>query len=177
MHARRRESAPDRLTGKTDDQTGGRPQERLHEHLHGRPDKATVERACATLRRNGQRVTATRQRVLEVLVEHPRQHTADQIADLLADHQVHRSTAYRTLELFTRLGIVSVSSLGHEAATYHLVSDTHLHGHCLRCHAVIALPADLLAAVADRLARDGGFALDAQASTLTGVCGECAGSS
>lgn len=143
-----------------------------HYHHHGEAGDLVAE-AVEELRRQGERATAARRAVLEALAEHHRHLSADEVAERLSDHGVHRTTAYRALERFAELGIVAVRQLAGEAASYHLATSSHLHGHCRSCQAVIALPPESFATAAQALEEAAGFQLDLHQSTLTGLCLTC----
>ncbi|WP_146341286.1 Fur family transcriptional regulator [Nesterenkonia sp. NBAIMH1] len=86
---------------------------------------------------------------------------------------MHRTTVYRALERFAELGIVAVRQVAGEAASFHLATSTHVHGHCRSCQAVVALPPESFAAAAEALEADAGFQLDLHQSTITGLCAHC----
>ncbi|GAB3842744.1 Fur family transcriptional regulator [Nesterenkonia populi] len=144
-----------------------------HHHHHRGEGGELVEAALEELRRQGERATAARRAVLQVLEEHHRHLSADEVAERLTDRGVHRTTAYRALERFAELGIVAVRQLAGEAASYHLATSTHLHGHCRGCQAVVALPPESFATAVEAVDAAAGFQLDLHQSTLTGLCSDC----
>ncbi|MCR2764831.1 transcriptional repressor [Microbacterium sp. zg.B48] len=152
-----------------------------HRRLHAAAEPDAVGAALAALRARGERVTAPRRAVLEALAHHAEHLTADEVAALLEDTDVHRATVYRTLELLAATGVVSHRHVPGGAARYHLAATgagrEHLHGHCLRCGEVVVLPPDPLDGVGPRVLEGAGFRLDARQSTLVGLCARCAGSS
>lgn len=150
-----------------------------HERLHSADADVedAVSAAVAALRRRGQRMTAPRRAVLEVLAAHADLLTADEVAALLEDTGAHRATVYRTLDLLAETGVVSHRHTPGSATRYHLSAtgpgQAHLHGHCQRCGAVVVLPRDALDIVGGRLYRESGFMLDVWQSSLTGLCSRC----
>ena len=126
------------------------------------------------LRRRGERATAARRSVLQVLAGHAEHVSADEVAEMLSAEGIHRTTAYRALERFAELGIVTVRQIPGEAASYHLATASHLHAHCRVCHAVMALDPESFEAAAQAAAQSIGFQLDLQQSTLIGRCARCA---
>lgn len=145
-----------------------------HFHHVGDPE-VFADHAVAVLRANGKRVTRARKLLLGVLARNHDHLTADEVADLLQDEGVHRVTVYRTLEALTEVGAVTHLQTPGGATSYHLATDSHLHGHCIECNRVIALPAGIFGGAADQLQRSVGFALDANRSSLLGVCATCQG--
>ncbi|KAA9395559.1 transcriptional repressor [Kocuria coralli] len=152
---------------------------RDHDRLHGESADASVERAAARLRERGERLTAARRGVLEVLARHTGHLSADEVAVELdrsngsSGSPVHRTTVYRTLERFFELGILSHRQLPGGASAYHLAAASHLHGHCARCDTVVALDPGAFDRAAESVVAVTGFALDLQASVLVGLCEGC----
>lgn len=144
-----------------------------HDVLHDGGQRRLVEEALGRLRQAGERLTAARRAVLEVLAGRHEHLSADELASLLAARGVHRTTVYRTLEVFSALGLVSVRQLPGGAAAYHLASTSHLHGHCGRCDAVLALPRREVEEIIAAVERTSGFLLDLERSTLLGRCAAC----
>ncbi|AYF30016.1 transcriptional repressor [Micromonospora tulbaghiae] len=132
-----------------------------------------VAKVAAALRNNGDRMTASRRAVIEVLVHEPGHISAEQVAAAAA--HVHRSSVYRALETLTELGFVQHVHLGHGSTAYHLINHTgpHLHAQCRSCGTIYDLPGPLLDAVARRLDRDLGFRLEAHHVALSGTCSAC----
>lgn len=149
-----------------------------HEQLHSRAAADAVSAAVVRLRERGERVTAPRRAVLEVLAGRSDHLTADEVSILLEGTDVHRATVYRTLDVLAAAGVVSHRHHAGGATRYHLAAAAegaeHLHGHCRGCGTVVVLPADALASAAATLREAGGFRLEAEQSTLVGLCRECA---
>jgi len=149
-----------------------------HEHLHATATVDAVRVAVARLRLRGQRVTAPRRAVLEVLSSRPEHLTADEVSELLDGTDVHRATVYRTLDLLAATGVVSHRHTAGGATRYHLAATAegheHLHGHCRSCGTVAVLPADALDHIIARLRAVSGFHLEVEQSSLAGLCETCA---
>jgi Fur family ferric uptake transcriptional regulator len=129
------------------------------------------------IRDEGGRVTASRRVIVEAMLEGASHHlTANDIVDAVRsrDPEFHRSTVYRTLDRLTELGVVDRMQIGAGPAVYHLSPRPHHHLVCDRCGAVQEAPADVLDAVASRLAGDRGFVLNPAATPLHGLCASCA---
>ncbi len=135
-----------------------------------------VDRASASVRAHGGRLTGPRRAVLTALAARNAHLTADQVVMAVAerDPSVHRASVYRTLETLTRLGVVQHVHVGHGTTTYHLADDEpHLHAQCEQCGAVLDLPGTLLDPVADDVLREHGFALAPAHVALSGTCAAC----
>ena len=88
---------------------------------------------------------------------------------------MHRASVYRTLEALCEMGVVQHVHTGHGGAAYHLIEDddVHLHAQCRQCGALLDVPIEGLSAVAQRLRRKHGFALDPGHVALSGTCRDC----
>ena len=128
------------------------------------------------LRARGERLTRPRQAVLLALVD-AGPLTVEQVAERVSgrDRSVHLASIYRSLETFSRLGIVQHVHLGHGTTAYHLVSDhgPHAHAQCRVCRGVWDVPAAVLDPAARHLADSSGFRLDPTHAALSGVCATC----
>lgn len=140
-----------------------------------------AQRAIDQLRARGQRVTAARRALVEVLARTGEHLNADEIAERMSTlaPDVHRATVYRTIDSLVSLGILTHVHLPHGAATYHLTGvddhDDHLHLVCRTCGVVVDAPHDLLDPVVEAARSELGFELDPHHVALTGECGACRG--
>lgn len=136
-----------------------------------------VAHVATLLRQRGERMTGPRKAVLTVLARHSGHLSAEQVVASVSvlDPAVHRASVYRTLDALTGLGVVQHLHTGHGGTAYHLADGpgAHLHAQCHTCGALWDLPADLLDAVAGRLARETGFVLDPTHVALSGTCAAC----
>ncbi|GHD37610.1 transcriptional repressor [Nocardiopsis kunsanensis] len=149
---------------------------------HHQDTEALVAQAVARLRVAGERITPARRDMLTVLAGSPEHLSADEVVSRMTDSRqtgtAHRTTVYRTLERFAAAGIVVHQRLPGGATGYHLRTDSHLHGHCVGCQAVVALPTEVLEEIAparERMRAASGFEIDLHGSTLLGRCGDCRG--
>ena len=130
------------------------------------------------LRTRGLRLTAQRQRVLDVVdaLEHA---TPEAIGARLREDvgpggaAPDPSTVYRTLELLERLGLVWHTHLGKGAPIYHAAEHPHVHVVCASCGEIASADPQLLAGAAERLAADLGFTVDVGHVALSGTCRAC----
>lgn len=148
-----------------------------HDALHAAARGEDLRAAISTLRSRGERVTAPRRAVLSVLAARADHLTADDVAALLGDGDVHRATVYRTLDLLAASGVVSRQHVPGGAARYHLATTVggrrHLHGQCTDCGAVVMLPPEALRAAGRTLRAMTGFDWSPDQSTFSGRCATC----
>lgn len=87
---------------------------------------------------------------------------------------VNISTVYRTLELLTRLGLVTETVLGGGRVRYHPVEKGH-HHHlvCQECGAIIDLDESVLSPLKSALLREYGFMADLTHLAILGRCTKC----
>ncbi|HET7034059.1 MAG TPA: Fur family transcriptional regulator [Thermomicrobiaceae bacterium] len=126
------------------------------------------------LRRVGQRATPQRLVILGALT--PGEHLT--VDDVFARVEpmlpsVNRSTVYRTLELFSDLGLVSVTDLGCGARQFELIDEPHHHLICHRCGAILELDDDLVDPLRAAIRARYGFAPAIDHLALFGFCAEC----
>ena len=136
-----------------------------------------VDEILAELRRDGGRVTATRRRVVEVIVASRDHHltAADIVGAVRADEpEFYESTVYRTLDRLVELRLVQRVQLGPGPAVYHLAHRPHEHLVCERCGGVTEIDAGLVDALAEQVLVTHGFHIRSAASTIAGICRSCA---
>jgi Fur family transcriptional regulator, ferric uptake regulator len=138
-------------------------------------ERRDVREIMERLAEAGGRRTASRQAIVEVIVEAGSHLTAEEIV-----HQVHTrfpsvnlSTVYRTLDALTDLGIVDHVHFGHGRAVYHRTDEAHQHLVCEACGAVEELPVARLRAFLGMIDRDFGFEVDRRHFAIVGRCGPC----
>lgn len=125
----------------------------------------------------GHRLTGPRLAVWDVVAGSQSHMTAEEIADSVKeiDPTVNLSSVYRSLALFTDLGLVRESNLGANEATHWELahSDEQFHLKCVRCGRVEHHTGDLVSQVEAHLSRDHGFAADRIELLVSGTCREC----
>ena len=135
--------------------------------------------ATTRLRRDGQRYTASRRALVDVLAASPRPLA---IADILGRGDVPQSSAYRNLAVLERAGVVRRVHAVDDFARYELAEDLTEHHHHLICStcggvedftAPTALERSLRRAVED-VEGATGFAATHHRLDLVGVCSACA---
>jgi Fe2+ or Zn2+ uptake regulation protein len=131
------------------------------------------------LREDGQRYTAQRQALVELLAD-----VAPVSIPELLEHrpELAQSSAYRNLAVLERAGVVHRIVTSHEFARYELAEDlTHHHHHhliCTTCGAVAdfemteAVEQELEVALA-RAAKRAGYRVRTHRLDLVGTCPDC----
>lgn len=140
---------------------------------------STVSRVdlAAELRDRGYRMTRQRRAVWDVLRRAPGHLTVEEIASRLA-HQgddVDLASIYRTLDLFSELGIARPSRLGDSDASRWEVAhpDEHFHLVCLQCGDVDHHVGNLVSTIESHLDRGHGFQAYQVELTVEGRCARC----
>ncbi|MCA9862293.1 MAG: Fur family transcriptional regulator [Thermomicrobiales bacterium] len=144
-----------------------------HNHPHG-SEGLTSSVLADRLRRAGQRVTPQRLVILGALL--PSGHLAADEVFARVEGQlpgVNRSTVYRTLDLFSELGLVSVTDLGGGARQYELLDQPHHHLICHRCGEAIEMDDALIEPMREAIRARYGFAPQVDHLALFGFCIEC----
>jgi Fur family transcriptional regulator, ferric uptake regulator len=144
---------------------------------------SSTDAALEILRARGQRVTAARRAVIEVLEPHDHL-TADEIAARAeaAAPGVHRTTVYRALATLGEIGLIAHTHVAGAATIYHLTPGEqdadhhaldHAHVQCTVCGSLFNIEDDLLTPLAENLEGEIGFRLDVHHAALLGVCKRC----
>jgi Fe2+ or Zn2+ uptake regulation protein len=119
--------------------------------------------------------------VWEAIVEGPAHQTADEIALAVrsVDANVNLSSIYRSLALFSDLGLVRESNLGSGEATHWELAhpDEQFHLRCTSCGSVTHHTGDLVAQVEAHLTRNHGFRAERVELLVQGLCEDCTKSS
>lgn len=156
----------------------------FHAHDHGHEN--CIETGLAEAERRavaaGQRLTANRRAVLEILLGDHRPMGAYDVLEKMTDqdgNQPGPPIAYRALEFLTRLGVVHridrlnafiACSLG-QAGDHCLGGDAFLI--CEQCRRVAELSADMIGQVLQTAADSAGFTVTGATVELMGLCPDC----
>jgi Fur family ferric uptake transcriptional regulator len=119
------------------------------------------------------RLTTPRRKVFEILHE---SETPLQIGEIIKNcPDIDRVSIYRTLELFTKLGITDIVPLGWKQR-YELTSPFkphHHHLYCTNCGKLIDVHSQKLEQVVAAIARDYNFSPTEHKFEVSGLCKEC----
>jgi len=124
---------------------------------------------------SGVRLTPQRFMVLEAIAAQPGHTTAEQILATVQTHYPHinKTTIYRTLELLADLGMVAITHMGGNQATYELLESPHHHLICKRCSTIIEVPDATLNPLRQALTGEHGFQPALDHFSLFGICRAC----
>jgi Fur family ferric uptake transcriptional regulator len=129
------------------------------------------------LAESGHRLTGPRLAVWAVVTGSESHMTAEEIADAVrdADPTVNLSSVYRSLALFSDLGLVRESNLGANEATHWELahSDEQFHLKCTSCGSVEHHTGDLVAQIESHLSDHHGFLADRVELLVSGTCRRC----
>jgi Fe2+ or Zn2+ uptake regulation protein len=137
---------------------------------------AVVTRLAA----GGQRLTATREAVVDALADAARPLTLPEL--LAAAPALAQSSAYRILVVLEQAGVVNRVATNDDHSRYELAEDLTGHHHhlvCSRCGTVEDVPTSTklersLDAAAAEITRETGFRALHHRFDLVGLCGRCA---
>lgn len=138
--------------------------------------RLTMEEAERACRQQALPLTVQRRTILEALLPRTDHPTADQIFGLIRERapEISRTTVYRTLEAFVRVGIARKVCHPGASARYEILQDRHHHLVCLACERMI----DIEDSRFDRLpfpdAGAHGFQLSDYSIQFRGLCASCA---
>ena len=130
----------------------------------------------AALKQKGYRLTNSRQKIVQALLNCGGHITADGLLEVVheIDRTVGRMTVYRTLELLSELGVIRPVYQGTGAAHYILLDEGH-HHHliCSGCDTVIEFDECELQEVGKLLAERFNFAVEGHLVEFYGRCQNC----
>lgn len=126
------------------------------------------------LRDNNYSVTSTRQLVFELLRDHEPQSMHDLV--VAADGRIDRTSIYRTIDLFERLGIAQRLHIGwkYKLELTDVFSHHHHHISCLSCGKIVAVKEDNeIEALINKLADNYDISADRHQLEIQGYCAKC----
>ena len=144
----------------------------MHEHANH------LSNAVRCLKDNGCKLTNARKVVLDVLLQRDAHLTSAEIIEQVKekDPTVGRASIFRSLELFTELGIIHPTNYDAQMTRYVVMEDNGHHAHlvCNLCKQVIDLGDCQLEPVLARYAAENQFEVTGHLLELYGVCQHCA---
>lgn len=132
-----------------------------------------VDKLIEKLKRNGYSVTTARQAVFEALIEREPMSMQQLIS---AVPLIDRASVYRTIELFSKLGIIEKLTIGWK---YKLeLSDDFQHHHhhltCKTCHSIQSMGDNAeLERLLHKIAESEHFSDTAHQLEISGICKNC----
>lgn len=141
-----------------------------------RQELSEVERKLVA---KGARITRQRLIVLDTLSANRGHVTADKLLELAQarDPNINKTTIYRTLELFSQLGLVAINNISQGANgsqyEYELVSTPHHHLICKECGKAIELSDAVLNPLRQLIESEHRFKPCFDQITFLGICSDC----
>jgi len=129
------------------------------------------------LRSGDHRVTASRRTVWAILSGDRRHRTAQEILDgaTALDPSINLSSIYRTLALFSELGLVRETKLGNDASSHWEIThpDDAIHLVCIGCRTVTHHAGEFVERLREHLDEHHGFLPHSTDVTVSGLCPHC----
>ncbi len=132
------------------------------------------------LKERGYKLTAQRQAVLDVILEHAGQHlSTEEIFALVKERQpdIGLATVYRTLLLLDRMELVYKLDLDDGLSRYEANrhNEDHRHHHliCTKCGSVYEVQEDLLEALEEQILKKNNFVVKDHRVKFYGYCENC----
>jgi Fur family peroxide stress response transcriptional regulator len=126
-------------------------------------------------REQGVPLTVQRRAVFEVILGRDDHPTADQICDQVRRSQpnISRTTVYRILDTFVRVGLVT--RICHPGSAARFDPKTHQHHHlvCLQCEKIVDLEDERLNGIAWPDVRRHAFRIEDYHIHFRGICSDC----
>ncbi|MCI0365400.1 MAG: transcriptional repressor, partial [Phycisphaerales bacterium] len=146
---------------------------KIHPH-HSSPG---LPELADRLRRKSRRVTIPRQAILRILRSQRRPMTIKEIHGNLSPGDCDLATAYRSVNLLERMGMVKRFDLGEGAARFELLSEGddghHHHLVCTRCSDIVEIEECFPEELETKLAAANGYARVTHRLEFFGVCPRC----
>ena len=137
-----------------------------------------IDETEALLRERGFKVTPQRTLLLQVLAGQSTHLDAEEIYALAhaQDASISLATVYRTLNLFTELGLIDHRYVepDHRREVFRLSEGPEQHYlTCVRCGTRVLIHTDLLNQMAQELVRRRGVSVTSACACFTGYCPDC----
>lgn len=129
-----------------------------------------------TLRGSGHRLTPQREMVLGVIADSETHLTAEQVLARVRKQYPHlnKSAVYRSLDLLTEIGLVTVTDLGGGRVEYELFRQPlHHHLVCNKCKHVTLMDNALLVPLGRKIQAEYGFQPNLHHFAIFGTCSKC----
>ena len=143
---------------------------------HALTGREAHDHAVETLRRQGYRLTPQRLLVLSIIAEGGSHMGVDEVYRLAKEAYPYMdiATAYRTLNLFKRIGVVTEVAIG-DRLHYEMTDPAGRHHHmvCQTCNGAFNLSPIYLEEFHRTLMQEFGFEPDLEHFSITGVCSGC----
>ena len=126
----------------------------------------------------GLKTTRQRKEILDIFLNLPSHQNLSQIYSRVVktNPKIGYTTVYRTLKLFTRLGLAVQRKFADGETRYEPAAEGSHHDHliCLDCGKIIEFENDALESLQDQIAKRHRFRIDHHKMELYGQCMDCA---
>jgi Fur family peroxide stress response transcriptional regulator len=135
----------------------------------------TASELAKVLRDKGCKVTPQRLVVYDVLAHSKEHPTAEMIYDKVREDYPTMSfaTVYKSVEIFSKLGIIQVLNTGEDSFRYDADTTVHPHIRCIKCGKVCNVSHLEAKAVENMVSSETGFKVEGHQFYFYGVCPEC----
>jgi len=137
---------------------------------------------CQIIKDKGYKLTHQRQAILSFLLENPNRHmSCEEIYERMkdTDPDLGQATVYRTLQLFTDLGITTRHDFDDGKSRFEISSAGHGHNHhhliCMGCGKIEEVNLDLMEKLEDLVAKKYNFEIVDHNVKIYGYCSQCRG--
>lgn len=129
------------------------------------------------LKQNNYKLTPQRLVILDKILNISGHINADTLFNKIDDKSIGIATIYRTLDLFTKIGILKKLRLDENSYEYDLSigGDTHSHHHfkCIKCGKIIELYIDQLDELEGFIEKNHNLKITDHQLLLSGYCSDC----
>lgn len=137
-----------------------------------------INSICAKLQQKAYKITPQRQIILQVFIDHTRQHlSAEEVYGLLKKDQpeIGLATVYRTVEILANLDILQKIEFGDGCARYELAEGEVHHHHliCVNCGKVTEFNDDFLETLETWVSKKTDFQIIDHQLKFYGYCKNC----
>lgn len=135
-----------------------------------------VESFRALCDRHGLAVTHQRQVIYETLASMHGHPSPEAVYDVVKERvpSISLATVYKNLKTFEQHGLVQGVSPHHGSARFETNPAPHHHLVCLRCRAIVDVPAGDIGPVRLKKRAPAGFRIQRYNVEMLGICGDCA---
>jgi len=125
--------------------------------------------------RHGLAVTHQRQVIFDTLFAMHGHPSPEGVYELVKEliPSISLATVYKNLKTFEEHGLIREVSLHHRSARFEINASPHHHLVCLRCKAIVDVPAEDVGPIQLKKRTPSGFRVKRYHVEMLGFCGEC----
>jgi Fur family peroxide stress response transcriptional regulator len=139
-------------------------------------EKITAESFRELSERHGLAVTHQRQVIFETLSDMEGHPSPEAVYDVVRERipSISLATVYKNLKTFEEHGLIREVSPHYRSARFETNATPHHHLVCLRCKAIVDVPAGDVEPVRLKKRAPAGFRIQRYSVEMLGYCGDCA---